>query len=88
MVNAIAPNAPIGAARMMKPTTMKSACANSSMKRTTGFPFWPAEASARPNSTEKSSTCRISPFAKASTTVFGITFMRKSTVLCDLAAVV
>ena len=88
MVNAIAPNAPMGASFMMKPTTRKSPCETFSMKLTTGRPSSPAEASASPKSSEKSSTCRISPFANASTMVEGITFMRKSTVPWDFAAVV
>jgi len=88
MVNAIAPNAPIGASFMMKPTTMNNPCAIFSMKLTTGRPHSPADAIAKPNSTENSSTCRISPLANASTTVVGMTLSRKSTVPCCLAAVV
>ena len=43
----------------------------------------PTACSAKPNSTENSSTCRISPLAKASTTVFGMMFSRKSVVDCS-----
>ena len=88
MVKAMAPKAPIGAAFMMMPTTPKKAWAVLSMKRYTGLPFSPIAESAKPNMRAKRSTWRMSPLAKASTTLDGMMFIRKSTVLVDLAWVV
>ena len=41
------------------------------------LPRSPSASSAMPNRTEKNSTCRMSPSAKAPTTVSGMMFMRK-----------
>jgi hypothetical protein len=71
---------------MMKPMMRNSTCDSASIKLNTGFPLSPNACNAKPNNTEKSNTCKISPRAKASTTVVGITFMKKSTVDCSLAA--
>ena len=80
IVNAIAPKAPIGATRMMMPTMANSTCDAFSIRSNTSVPRPPKRCSAKPNSTENSSTCRISPLAKASTTVLGITPSRNSVV--------
>ena len=82
MVNAIAPNAPIGATFMMTPTIAKNTCEIFSMKSNTSVPRPPNLCRQKPNNTANSNTCRISPFANASTTVFGITLRRNSVVLC------
>ena len=58
------------------------------MNLVTGLPRSPSSDSATPNRIAISSTCRMSPLAKASTKVFGMMFSRKSTVLCDLALAV
>ena len=71
MVKAIAPKAPIGASRMMMPTMPNSTCDVFSTQSNTSVPRPPNRCSAKPNITENSSTCRISPLANASTTVFG-----------------
>ena len=84
MVKAIAPNAPIGATFMMKPTIANSTCELFSMKSNTSVPRPPKRCSAKPNSIENISTCSISPLAKASTTVLGITASRNSVVVCIL----
>ena len=81
MVNAIAPNAPIGATRMMMPTIANSTC-DDLLDEVEHQRAAAAElVQAKPNSTANSSTCRISPLANASTTVLGMTFSRKSVVL-------
>ena len=72
IVKAIAPKAPIGASRMIMPTMAKSTCDDFSIQSKTSVPRPPKRCSAKPNSTENSSTCRISPLANASTTVFGM----------------
>ncbi|MOA64541.1 hypothetical protein D3C78_1906250 [compost metagenome] len=63
---------------------VNSTCENFSIKSNTNVPRPPNLCSAKPNITENSSTWRISPLAKASTMVFGITCSRKSTVPCIL----
>ena len=84
IVNAIAPNAPIGATFMMMPTIENSTCEVFSTQSNTSVPRPPNLCSAKPNSTENSSTWRISPLANASTTVDGMMFIRNSTVPCIL----
>ena len=84
MVKAIAPKAPSGATFMMMPTMPNRTCESLSISSNTGLPFAPNACRAKPNRTENSSTCRISPFANASTTVFGMTFSRNSVVDCIL----
>ncbi len=85
MVKAMAPKAPMGASFMMYADDARTARASDfSMKSNTSVPRPPNLCSAKPNITANSSTCRISPLAKASTTVFGIMLSRKSVVLCIL----
>ena len=55
-MNAMAPNAPIGARRMIIATTPNNACENWSMNVTSGRPRSPKCSSARPNNTETSNT--------------------------------
>src|SRR5215211_7168569 len=71
IVNAIAPNAPIGATFMMKPTILKKMWLVRSIRRRTGSPRSPSICSPKANRMAKNSTCRISPVAKAPTTVDG-----------------
>jgi hypothetical protein len=71
IVKAKAPKAPIGAAFITMCTNLKNAWATSSRKSTTGLAGSPTRVSDRPNRIEISSTCRISPSAKAPTTVSG-----------------
>ncbi len=63
----------------MTPTIPNNTCPAPSMKAIAGAAALPIVAAAAPNSTEINNTCRISPFAKASITVVGITLSRKST---------
>ncbi len=88
MVKAIAPNAPIGASFVMMWTMPNSTRLVPSMKSVTTLPRSPRCASTLPNSSAISRICRISPWAKASTMVFGMMCIRKSTVdwPCALAA--
>ena len=80
IVYAIAPNAPIGA------TTITSADDPEEDLRQPARasappagPRGPSDASATPNRTTKNTTCRMSPFANASTTLDGTMCVRKST---------
>ena len=84
-VNAIAPKAPTGASRMIRPITSNSVSDVMAMTSVTRDTRGPSRSNANPNNTENSSTGRTSPRAKAPTTVSGITPSRKSTVLrcCD-----
>ena len=84
-MNAIAPNAPIGASRMINATTSKSASDVIAMTSTSRATRAPSRSSARPKTTENSRTCRISPRANAPTTVSGMMLRMKSVVLrcCD-----
>ena len=83
MVKAIAPKAPIGATFMIKPTMPNSTCGNLSITLKTSLPRSPSMERAKPNMMAKNSTCRISPLAKASTTVLGMILIRKSIVPCE-----
>ena len=87
IVNAIAPNAPMGARRVMNHTIPNITRAISLSRFITGRPCSPMRASANPKSNASSSTWRISPSAKALTKVFGIMFRKKPTVLCALPCV-
>ena len=78
-VKAIAPNAPIGATFMIRATIRKKTCDVRSSTSISGFAVAPMEVSATPNSTAKKTICRISPLAKASTTLVGTMCVRKST---------
>src|SRR5262245_59359796 len=84
----MAPKAPIGARRMIKPTTAKSPSETIARTSTSALTRSPSPNSARPNSTENRRTCRTSPRAKAPTIVSGMTFSRKSIVLRCWAPVV
>lgn len=88
MVKAIAPKAPIGATFMMKPTMRNSTCEVFSIRSNTSVPRPPKACSAKPNITENSSTCRMSPLAKASTTLLGMTLSRNSVVVAILPGAV
>lgn len=76
MVNAIAPKAPIGATRLIIATMRKNTSLAWLMTLTSGRAFSPTITRPRPNSTEINSTGRISPLAKASKKVPGMTFSR------------
>lgn len=78
-VYAIAPNAPTGAATITIATTRKKTCISRSSIRVTGRPVRPSDASATPNRREKNTTCRMSPWANAPTTLDGTMWTRKST---------
>jgi hypothetical protein len=86
MVNAIAPNAPIGAARMMMPTMPNSVRPARSIRLSSGRPRSPRKESAKANRTAKNRTWITSPSAKAPTALVGTMCSRKSTGLWDLAA--
>ena len=88
MVKAMAPKAPIGATFMTMPTMPKNTCAVWSMRSSSGLPRSPSQCSANANRMAINSTCRISPSAKAPTTVFGMMCSRNSTVLCSPALAV
>ncbi len=81
-VKAMAPSTPSGASRTMKNMISNRMCEVRSMKVTTGAARSPRKDDAAPNRIANSSTCRISPLAKASVTVVGMIFSRKSTVPC------
>ncbi len=79
MVNAMAPNAPMGAASMMIADHARTTSGRS-CRRHPRCAFTPGmAASARPNRIATNSTCRISPCVKALVTVAGMMFSRKST---------
>ena len=84
-MNAIAPNAPIGASFVTMCTMPNSTRVSPSMKSVTTLPRSPRCASTLPNSSAISRICRISPCANASTIVFGMMCIRKSTVDCPCA---
>ena len=84
IVKAMAPKAPTGATRMIMPTIWKSTCELFSITSKMSVPRPPNLCRAKPKRTEKKSTCRISPSAKAPTTVFGMMFMMNSVVDCIL----
>ena len=87
-VNAMAPNAPSGARRMMSATTSKRAADIISMISTRRCTLGPSRSKASPNNTENSSTCSTSPRANPPTMVSGMTLRTKSTVLKCCEAVV
>ena len=72
MVKAMAPNAPMGAKRMMMPTTFIRISPKAWMTLRGNCPFGPMAARPIPTSTEKNITCRRSPLAKASTALCGM----------------
>ncbi|MNP78776.1 hypothetical protein D3C76_1764730 [compost metagenome] len=63
---------------MTKPTMWNMPWEKASSTSTTGFPRSPRLAKAMPSKEEKSRICRISFLAKASTTLPGIRWSRKS----------
>ena len=69
-----------GASLTTKNIILKNTCDACSMIARNGLPAFPSNASAQPNPTETSSTCRTSPPAKALTNVVGMSFIRNSTV--------
>ena len=77
-VNAIAPNAAIGATYMAKATILKKTCETAYTPSIIGPPFGPSASSAKPNITEKNSTGSTSPSAKAPTALVGTRVMRNS----------
>ena len=87
MVNAMAPKAPIGAAFMRMATRRKIGVVSACRKSVTGLPLSPTMPSAMPNRTEKNSTCRMSPSAKAPTIVCGMMFIRKPVIVLSCALV-
>ena len=84
-VKAMAPKAPRGANFMRMFTTPNTATESASKKSIRGLERDPTAESAKPNRIEISRTSRISPFAKASTTVVGMMCIRNSVTLCALA---
>ena len=85
MVNAIAPNAPMGAKRITISTIRNTTLLSDSSISTSGFPNAPVADRAKPNKRDTSTTSRMSPFAKASTIVVGIMRIRKSVTVCAFA---
>ena len=88
MVKAMAPKAPIGAAFIRISTSLNIGLVIDCRKSSTGLPRSPTAARLMPKSTEKNSTCRMLPSAKAPTTVVGMMPCRKPTIVvsCALAA--
>src|SRR5439155_22188479 len=84
-VNAIAPNAPMGAKRINILTMPKTTCVSASITSTRGLQRAPMLDKAKPNSNETRTTLKMLPRAKASTTVAGIIWSRKSLTVCALA---
>ncbi len=78
IVKAMAPKAPIGAAYMTIRITPKNACPVRSIPAMIGRPRSPKCMSAKANTTEKNSTCRMLPSAKAPTTLLGKMWKMKS----------
>jgi hypothetical protein len=81
-----APNAPIGAACIRIRTNRNTGMVSDSRKSATGRPRSPDSASAIPNSTDTSNTCRMLPPVNALTSVSGIMSSTKPTSVnsCDL----
>jgi len=77
MVKAIAPKAPIGAARIRVWTSLNTGTVSASKNARTGWPRSPLDASAMPNSTAISNTCRMLPLVKALSSVSGMMSSRK-----------
>ena len=84
-VNDIAPNAAIGASRMIIPTTAKMPSMNESSTAITGLARGPMCDSATPNRIANTRICRMSFLASASTMLVGTMFSRKSTKPAGLA---
>ena len=67
------------------PTMPKNTYAVWSMRWSSGLPFSPSQCSAKAKRIANNRICRISPSAKAPTTVAGMMCKRNSTVLCSPA---
>ena len=78
----MAPKAPIGAAFITMAMTPNIAWPRSSMTPRSALPRSPIAISAKPNRIENSSTCRMSPLAKAPTTLSGMMSSTNSTPVC------
>ena len=87
MVNAMAPNAPIGAARTMMRMMPKNSLAAASMALLIFSPIAPSRAITKPERMDTSSTCRISPRASAPKKLSGMIPSRWPTTPSCLAAV-
>ncbi|CNU72017.1 Uncharacterised protein [Salmonella enterica subsp. enterica serovar Bovismorbificans] len=85
MVKAIAPNAPIGARRMIILMMPKMTCEKLSITLKMSWPLLPKRCSAKPNNTANSKTCRMLPLANAPITLPGMTSIRKAIMPCSLA---
>ena len=85
MVKAIAPNAPIGAARITSATIRKTTALIPSSARNTGAAGSPTIANEMPNRTATNRTCNIDPSVSAETTVVGMISIRKVTMLTSWA---
>jgi len=83
----MAPNAPMGAVFMIRRTRPSSARDSVSMNSNSGAPRAPTALRASPNTTENSSTCRMSDRASASTMLVGMMPSRKSVAVRDRAEV-
>ena len=84
-VNAIAPNAPNGAAFINMETTLNIGVVAARSKSVIGRAFSPTEAREMPNKTETNKTCRILPSVRGLTTVVGIIFIKKPTKVLSCA---
>ena len=78
IVNAIAPNAPIGATFITIETNLNIGAAATCSKSVIGLPRSPTEAKEIPNNTETNSTCKIFPSVSGLNTVVGIIFIKKA----------
>jgi hypothetical protein len=87
MVNAIAPNAPIGAARTTMPMMRKNILPAMSIAEAMRWPVSPMVDTAKPLRMEISSTCSRSPLANASKNELGMIASRWATMPSSLARV-
>ena len=87
MVNAMAPNAPIGATRTMMRMMPKNNLAAASTTALIFSPIAPKRAITKPERMDTSSTCRISPRASAPKKLSGMIANRWPTTPSCLAAV-
>ena len=87
MVNAMAPNAPIGATRTMMRMMPKNILAAASIAALIFSPTAPSRAMTKPDRIDTSSTCRMSPRASAPKKLSGMIANRWPTTPSCLAAV-
>ena len=85
-VNAIAPNAPIGASHITNPTARKRITEADSIKPTNGRARSPETAAENPTKIAISSTCSNSPEVSAAGKVVGMMFIKKLEMLWLSAA--